>query len=65
MTNIVQYNCFRSWLHDATLLDKHLCFCFDVAEGIDMKISELDQPARRGPYIMTDVVLRCCNIAVC
>ena len=42
MTNILQYKCFRSWLHDATLSDKHLCFCFDVAEDIDMKISELD-----------------------
>ena len=42
MRKILQYKCFRSWLHDATTLDKHLCFCFDVAKGINMKISELD-----------------------
>ena len=34
--------CFGSWLHDKTLIDKHLCFCFDVAEGMGNKISELD-----------------------
>ena len=40
MTNILQYKCFRSWLLDVTLLDKHLCFCIDVAEGIDMTMNE-------------------------
>ena len=32
--------CFRSWLHDTTLFDEHLCFCFDVTEEIDNKIDE-------------------------
>ena len=35
MTNIFQHKRFRSWLHDTTLLNEDLCFCFHVAEGID------------------------------
>ena len=47
---------FRSWLHNTTLFDECLCFCFELAEGINL--------STRRPNIMTNVVLHSCNITV-